>query len=81
MKSVVTGNACAEVLGKTLLPFADYMGLDVGFEKPQSSLMTTWPSNLFGSSICLEPISFQRTLGIKSYKVSRSEVGQSLTVS
>ena len=42
VKSVITGNAKAEVIGVVILPLAIWLGLEPGFEQPQGSLMYRW---------------------------------------
>lgn len=43
-KSVVCGNAQAELLARVLIPLALWLLLVPGFEQPQSSMLPQWPS-------------------------------------
>ncbi len=49
VKSVLTGNATAEVCFTVLIPIATWLGLLVAGEQPSSSLLFQWPSYLPGS--------------------------------
>jgi len=52
VKSVITGNAKAEVVGVVLVPLALWLGLEPGLEQPQNSLMYSWPSLLVFVEAC-----------------------------
>ena len=69
VKSCVTGNAAAEVLGFIIIPFARMLNLQIAREQPQSSLMWRWPGSFdafqaHGSlpSICFWPLTCQTML-------------------